>query len=62
MRKTKTQVPNVENNTPQPIGAMAPKAVATPFPPLNLKKIGKICPKHAPNATMPNSNWVKPKE
>ena len=47
MRKTKTQVPNVENNTPQPIGAMAPKAVATPFPPLNLKKIGKICPKHA---------------
>ena len=36
-----------------PNGNKAPNAVATPFPPLNLKKMGKICPRQAANATKP---------
>ncbi len=44
----------------QPIGAMAPNAVATPFPPLKPKKTGQICPRQAAIAISPSQKGVTP--
>lgn len=41
-------------------GAMAPKAVATPFPPLNPKKTGQMCPRQAAMAIKPSQKGLTP--
>lgn len=43
-----------------PKGSKVPKAVAIPFPPRNLKKIGNICPKQLARAIKPISLGRKP--
>ncbi|STE94991.1 Uncharacterised protein [Escherichia coli] len=48
------QVPAITPVRSQPMGAMAPKAVATPFPPLNPKKTGQMCPRQAAMAIKPS--------
>ena len=47
------QVAISDSDKSAPIGAIAPNAVATPLPPLNLKKIGNIWPKQAAIAMIP---------
>ncbi len=42
------------------MGAMAPKAVATPFPPLNPKKTGQMCPRQAAMAIKPSQKGLTP--
>src|SRR5699024_1830365 len=54
------QVPAITPVRSQPMGAMAPKAVATPFPPLNPKKTGQMCPRQAAMAIKPSQKGLTP--
>ena len=55
-----SQVPAITPVRSQPIGAIAPKAVATPLPPLKPKKTGQMWPTQAAIAMSPSQNGVTP--